>query len=152
MGLPAKAIDRIFARLEATYMAAWDRAKGAVPISDIKTAWAYELSGFENRLQDIAWALDNLPDKPPNVIEFKKLCRLAPATEVPQIEGPKADPERLKAELAKLGEKVARLPAKHDLDWARAIDGRVKAGERVNPYTKWSAEVALGKHGRMSWQ
>jgi hypothetical protein len=115
MGLPIKAIDRIFARLAATYMAAWDRSLGAVPLSDIKTAWSYELGGFENRLQDIAWALDNLPEKPPNVIEFKKLCRLAPVTETPQLEAPKADPERLKAELAKLGHIAQRLPRWH---WA----------------------------------
>lgn len=151
MGLPTKAIDRIFSRLEATYMAAWDRAIGSVPVSDIKTLWSHELSGFEGRLNDIAWALDNLPERPPNIIEFKKLCRAAPATEVPQIEAPKADPERLREELAKLGQ-IAKKPAKHDLDWARAIMSRVQAGDRVNTYTRWSAEVALGKHGRMSWQ
>jgi hypothetical protein len=151
MGLPIKAIDRIFSRLAATYMAAWDRSLGAVPLSDIKTAWSYELGGFENRLQDVAWALDNLPEKPPNVIEFKKLCRLAPVTETPQLEAPKADPERLKAELAKLGH-IAQRPPRHDLDWAHAIMNRVKAGDRLCSYTKWSAEVALGQHGRMSWQ
>lgn len=151
MGLPTKAIDRIFSRLEATYMAAWDRAIGSVPVSDIKTLWSHELSGFEGRLNDIAWALDNLPERPPNIIEFKKLCRAAPATETPQIEGPKADPERLKAELAKLGH-IAQRPARHDLDWAHSIMSRVLAGDRICSYTKWSAEVALGKHGRMSWQ
>lgn len=151
MGLPTQAIDRIFQRMAATYGAAWDRALGSAPISDIKTVWASELSGFETRLQDIAWAFENLPDRVPNVVEFKKLCRAAPATEVPQVEAPKADPERLREELAKLGQ-IAKKPAKHDLDWARAIMNRVQAGDRVNTYTRWSAEVALGKHGRMSWQ
>lgn len=31
MSLPAKAVDRIFARLGATYGAAWDRSLGATP-------------------------------------------------------------------------------------------------------------------------
>lgn len=151
MGLPTKAIDRIFSRMEATYMASWERAIGSVPVSDIKTLWSHELAGFEGRLQDIAWALDNLPERPPNIIEFKKLCRLAPAPEVPQVEGPKADPERLKAELKKLGE-IIQQPKQTDTEWATRILNRVAAGDKVTWYAKWSAEVALGQHGRMSWQ
>lgn len=151
MGLPTQAIDRIFQRMAATYGAAWDRSLGSAPISDIKTVWAEELAGFSGRLNDIAWAFDNLPDRPPNPVEFKRLCRQAPAPEVPKVEGPKADPDRLKRELAKLGH-IAQLPPRSDLDWAHSIMTRVNAGERLCHYTKWSAEVALGKHGRMSWQ
>lgn len=142
MGLPLKAIERIFERLAATYGAAWDRSLGSAPLSDIKTAWSHELGGFENRLDDIAWAFDNLPDKCPNVIEFKKLCRLAPEKETPRLEAPKADPERLRDELAKLGHITAK-PRPSDKDWARAIINRHEAGEKIRPISLRFAREAL---------
>lgn len=49
MSLPIVAIDRLFARLHATYGAAWDRAMGSVPVADAKAAWAHELGGFAFR-------------------------------------------------------------------------------------------------------
>ena len=142
MGLPTQAIDRIFQRMAATYGAAWDRSLGNAPISDIKTAWGHELAGFENSLEDIAWAFDNLPERAPNVIEFKKICRLAPVKDVPQLAAPPADPERLKAELAKLGH-ITRKPRASDKDWARAIINRANAGEKVRPISLRFAKEAL---------
>ena len=79
MSLPVQALDRLFARLAATYGAAWERSLGSTPLADVKTAWSHELSGFAGSLNRIAWALENLPPKCPNVIEFKALCRQAPA-------------------------------------------------------------------------
>ena len=38
MSFPIVAIDRLFARLNATYGAAWDRALGSVPVADAKAA------------------------------------------------------------------------------------------------------------------
>lgn len=142
MGLPTQAIERLFQRLAATYGAAWDRSLGAAPLADVKTAWNHELSGFGGRLDDIAWALENLPDRPPNVIEFKKLCRMAPATETPQLPAPPADPERLKAELAKLG-KIVNKPRHDDKEWARIIVKRAEAGDPIRPYNLNLAKQAL---------
>lgn len=102
MHLPSKAVDRLFERLAATYGAAWDKSLGTAPLEDVKNVWSYELSGFADKMLMIAWALDNLPEKCPNVIEFKNLARKAPAPPVPRLPEPKADPERVKAELAKL--------------------------------------------------
>ena len=146
MSLPAKAVDRIFARLGATYCAAWERSIGAVPLSDVKTAWAHELSGFAGRLQDIAWALENLPERCPNVIEFRAICRKSPRVELPQLDV-KADPERVQSELAKLA--TARTVAAGGIDrkaWARSIMARVDAGERVRPICAKFARQALGIH------
>lgn len=97
-----KAIDRLFHRLSTTYGADWDRSLGQVPIADAKTVWAHELSVFKNSLHRIAWALENLPERCPNVIEFRALCRRAPASELPALPEPKADKARVAAELAKL--------------------------------------------------
>lgn len=142
MGLAVKAIERIFKRLSATYGASWDRSLGAAPLADVKTAWSHELSGFENRLEDVAWALDNLPEKCPNVIEFKKLCRAAPLTEAPRLEAPKADPERLKEELSKLGH-IVKAPRPGDKDWARVILKAHESGEKVSPIRLRFAREAL---------
>ena len=120
-----KAVDRLFQRLAATYGAGFDRSLGSTPVMDAKSAWAYELSPFKNHLHRVAWALENLPDRCPNVIEFKKLCRMAPEPEVLKLPEPAADPERLKAELAKLEPLKAMLAAKPgSVDfkaWAKVI-------------------------------
>lgn len=145
MSLPDKAIDRLFQRLSATYGAAWVRQWTDVPMADVKAAWAHELATFAQSLHRIAWALENLPPKCPNAIEFKALCRQAPAPETPRLPEPKADPERVKAELAKLG---ARQPGElqDPKDWARRILARHEAGEKLNPTTLRFAREALRSH------
>jgi len=149
MSLPTKAIDRLFERLSATYGADWTRQWVGVPITDVKTAWAYELSGYANRLEALAWALDNLPEHCPNAIQFRNLCRMAPAPEAPRLPEPKADPERLKRELSKLGEIRAKAVAAPTVDhkaWARRIVARHADGEKVNQTSLQMARDALRMH------
>ena len=125
-----RAIDRLFKRLSATYGAEWERMLGATPEIDAKSVWAHELEQFKNSLHRIAWALENLPERCPNVIVFKNICRAAPAPEEIALPAPKADPERVAAELAKLGHirAGAVVAAAGRLDWAKRIlnrqDGR----------------------------
>ncbi len=138
------AIDRLFKRLSATYGAAWERSLGAVPVGDTKTVWAHELSAFKSSLHRIAWALENLPEKCPNVIEFKNLCRKAPAPELEALPEPKADPERVKAELAKLGE-IKTVPQEAGrFDWAHRILARQASGAKVSPTVVQMAQSAIG--------
>lgn len=149
MSLPTKAIDRLFERLSATYGAAWTRQWADVPINDVKSAWTHELTGFAGNLEAVAWALENLPERCPNVIEFRNLCRRAPAPELPRLPEPKADPERLKRELSKLVEIRAKAVATTTVDhkaWARRIVGRFDAGDKVNPTTLRFARDALRTH------
>lgn len=145
MSLPVQALDRLFARLAATYGAAWERSLGSTPLADVKTAWGHELSGFSGRLEAIAWALENLPPKCPNVIEFKNLCRQAPAPEAPRLPEPKADPERVKAELAKLApvRQAVATSQRDGREWARRILARQEAGDRIRPITLRFAKEAL---------
>jgi hypothetical protein len=146
MSLSTQAIDRLFTRLGATYGAQWDKALGSAPLGDVKTLWAHELSAYAGSLHRIAWALENLPPRCPNVIEFKQLCRQAPAPEVPALPEPKADPERLRKELSKLGEIRAKLEAEGKVDhkaWAKRILGRHKDGMNINPTTLRFAKEAL---------
>lgn len=146
MSLPVKVVDRIFSRLSATYMAAWDRAIGSAPIADIKSAWAHELAGFAGRLDALAWALENLPEDVPNVIRFRRLARSAPTPDAPRLPEPKADPARVAAELAKLDEVRAGAsasPVDHKA-WAKRIVARHNAGARLNQTTLRFALEALG--------
>lgn len=147
-----KAIDRIFERLSATYMASWDRAMGATPQADIKTAWAHELSGFlqsRELMGCIAWALENLPETPPNAIQFKKLCKQAPMPEAPQLEAPKADPERMAQELARLAPLHADAKAKaqgHDYRaWAKRLKARHEDGDNLTRTQVAMYREALGE-------
>lgn len=145
MTLPIKVIDRLFERLGATYGASWTRQWVDVPMNDVKTAWAHELHGYSTNLQLLAWALENLPERCPNVIEFRNLCRRAPAPDVPRLPETKVDPERVKQELDKLSSIRASVTSgsSNGKDWARRIIGRMEAGERINPASLKCAKDAL---------
>jgi hypothetical protein len=116
-------------------------------MGDVKTTWEHELSGFlQNReaMMAIAWALENLPERCPNVIEFKNLCRMAPALDVPRLDEPKADPERVRAQLEKLAplrEKIISVQAKDCREWDRVIMANPKGR---TPTVIQMAKNALG--------
>ena len=119
-----RAIDRLFKRLSATYGADWERSLGATTEIDAKSVWAHELEQFKGSLHRVAWALENLPERCPNVIAFKNLCRQAPAPEEIALPAPKADPARVASELAKLGHMRATTFVAAQagrLDWAKKI-------------------------------
>ena len=146
MSLPNKAVDRLFERLAASYGAQWVRQWQDVPMADVKTSWAHELSPFNASLHRVAWALENLPPRCPNVIEFKNLCRQAPAPEVARLPEPKADPERVKAELSRLGDLRVKVATGAGIDhkaWAKRIIQRHEAGENINPTSLRFAREAL---------
>lgn len=147
MSLSLQAIDRMFARLNVTYgrdfMARWE----GQDVMAVKSSWAHELAGFENHLHSIAWALENLPDRAPNIIEFRNLCRKAPAADVPRLPEPKADLARVNAELAKLAPlkaSLAKAAPVGGLDWAYALQRRDNAGERLNMTVRKFYRQALG--------
>jgi hypothetical protein len=151
MSLSLKAVDRLFERMALTYGKQFTDMYSTVDPASVKTLWAHELSAYAGSLHRIAWALENLPLRCPNVIEFKQLCRQAPAPETPALPEPKADPERLKRELAKLGDMkatIAATPSKVDHKaWAKRIMARYTAGERINPTSLRFAREALGLKG-----
>jgi hypothetical protein len=147
MTLPIKAVDRLFERLGATYGEQWNRQWVNIPINDVKSAWGHELSGFAGQLEAIAWGLENLPERCPNVIEFRNLCRRAPAPELPRLPEPKADPERMRRELSKLGQIKQQVLSVKTLDskeWARRLIARHEGGENLKPVVLRFAREALG--------
>lgn len=148
MSLPLTAIDRLFARLLATYGTQWTRLWDGVDPNAVKSSWAHELSGFDGRLTAVAWALENLPVKCPNVIEFRNLCRQAPMPETKMLPEPKADPERIRAELAKLAPLMRRpAPQIDGRDWARRILQKHEAKARnYSPYTISLARSVMSRN------
>ena len=131
-----KAVDHVFAVLAATYGAGWDRALGAAPIGDVKTAWAHQLGQFTHSIpakRAIVWALKNLPEFAPSAIAFRNLCRQAPNAVPLALPEPKADPARVATELAKLGAVRAKAAINGMKDWAHRLKARHEAGEKLNP-------------------
>ena len=147
MSLPPMAIDRIFEVMASTYGAEFTRLYDNVPVGDVKTVWLDVLDTFGGpRMAYIAWALKNLPERCPNAIGFRNLCRQAPAIEPPLLPEPKADPERLRTELARLQPLRDAVRTAGPVDhkaWARRIVARAEAGERVNRTSLSMARSAL---------
>ena len=149
MYMPLQAVDRLFSRLTMTYGPSFTRTFDGLDLNEVKSLWGHELSFYSTheKMADIAWALENLPERAPNVIEFRNLCRKAPKREAPQLPEPKANPERLKAELAKLMAPTRAAAEKAQLtdgrDWARRIIARHEAGEKLAATTLRFAKEAL---------
>ena len=143
-----RAIDRLFERMAATYGSAWERSLGATPVLEAKALWSHQLQAFAERLEAVVWALDELPESPPNVIQFRNLCRSAPAAAVPRLPEPKADPARMAAELAKLADlraKPSGTPAGSMRAWVYRLQARDQAGEKLNRYTRFCYQQALSR-------
>lgn len=147
MSLPIEWVERIFAKLTLAYgrdfLGRWE----GVDLADVKTDWAHELEGFGAHPEAIAYALANLPPKAPTVIEFRSVARRAPAPDVPRIEAPRADPERVNAEMAKLAPLKAQAAERSAHDpkaWAKRHITNHQAGGHVRPITLKYAREALG--------
>ena len=142
MSLPANWTDKIFMKLTLIYGRDFTARWEGMNICDIKTDWSHELSGYENRPKAIAWALQNLPaGKPPTVLEFRKLCNTLPQEATVFLEAPKADPERVKAELSKLSPAPVKTDGK---EWARRKLAAHAAGDCVGVFGLNLARQALG--------
>lgn len=147
MSLSPQVVDRLFDRLTATYgrdfMGRWE----GLDANAVKSSWAHELAGCAQCLDVIAWALENLPERAPNVIEFRALCRRAPAKVVPALPAPPADPARVAAELGKMRAPVVVASCVR-FSWAHVLLARVQAGDRtVTPTAAQMARAALGRSG-----
>lgn len=140
-------VEYVFKHMAATYGAAWDRALGQSPIADVMTVWEYQLQQFTQSIaakKMIMWALDNLPERCPNVIEFKALCRKAPAAPTVALPEPAANPARMAVELAKLALLRQTVGGVDDKGWAKRLQARDEAGESINMNQRRCYRNALG--------
>lgn len=146
MSRPAiQSINGLFSVLAGTYGAEWQRQLDAAPKGDVKTAWMHQLSRFSGSMHRIEWAVDNLPERCPNPVQFRNLCSQAPSPDVPHLEAPKADPARVAAELAKLAlARAAVTGATDPKALAHRILARHANGERLSPTVLTMARAATG--------
>lgn len=82
MSLPEPWVDRLFTKLVLVYGNDFLRRWDGLEIADVKADWAHELSAYQQSPGAIRYALENLPQKPPNVLEFRAICQRAPSTPV----------------------------------------------------------------------
>ena len=93
-------IDVIFTKLSLAYgrdfLARWE----GLEIMDVKSDWSHELAGMS--AESVRHALRHLPaSKPPTVFEFRNLAINAPQPVYQRIDPPRANPEVVRAALAK---------------------------------------------------
>ena len=147
MSLPLPWVERIFEKLSLAYGTDFMDRWRDIDANAVKSDWGHELAAFENAPHAIAYALANLPEKPPTVLVFKAICRRAPAMETPQLPAPNANPERIKAELAKLEPMRRAIDSNRVVDrvaWAKSILVRRDAGEKISPTVVQMAQLAVG--------
>jgi hypothetical protein len=148
VALPLQAIDRLFERLVTTYGRQFSAMYEGVDLNAVKLTWAHELAGYACSLRSIAWALDHLPERVPNVIAFRNLCRQAPPASAPRIGAPAANTETVMAELARLAPMRAAMSSTAragNKEWALRIVAQHAAGQNVRPISLQFAQQAL--HG-----
>jgi len=123
--LPDEAIDRLFSALVVRYGEPFTHRWRDLDLAVVKGDWARELGCFIDNLGAIRYALDHLPEKPPTVIEFKRLCHESPAPQPERalvynhgpVRGPtSAEREKLRALSADI--KRGTVFAKPDRQWA----------------------------------
>lgn len=140
---PIRSINELFSVLAGTYASEWQRQLDAAPLGDVKSAWMHQLERFSGSMHCIDWALQNLPERCPNPVQFRNLCSSAPAAEVPRLPEPKADPERMKLELAKLAPMREPVANQHDCKrWAKELLENPKG---CTPTAMQMARDALGQ-------
>lgn len=148
MSLPIPVIERLFQRLTATYGSEFVNKWDKVSLADVKTAWAHELAFTSENLNAIGWALQNLPDRCPNLIEFKSLVKGAPRPTTMALEAPKAPVEVVDRVMAEIASKAFKTPRdeKGQVDhkrWAKKLLQRHKKGEALGLHQIKAYKAAL---------
>ena len=93
-------IDVIFKKCTLRYGRDFTGRWEGLDIADVKDDWAHELKGILP--ESVAYALQNLPDKPPTVGDFRRVALIAPIKTLERLDPPRANSEVMKAALEKL--------------------------------------------------
>ena len=124
MSLQDSWVDKIFSKLSITYgrdfLARWE----GLDLADVKADWSEELAGLSAHPDRIRFALENLPAKPPTVLEFRMLAFTMPIVAMPALHAP--DPVGLKrvADSMAAGQSVSETPS----EWMARLWDEVLAG------------------------
>lgn len=137
-------IELIFAKCSLVwgreFLGRWE----GLDIGEVKADWARELGRLLDHPSKIRHALENLPPKPPTVMQFRDACIAAPSpNEVPELEDDrKADPQRIAAELGKMRVALAGKP--DPKAWARRLRIEELGGHRLTEAQRalWRAALS----------
>lgn len=147
MSLPTAWIDRIFDKLTLTYGQSFLRRWADIDINAVKSDWAHELAGFAQFPRAIAYALENLPtERPPTVLEFRAMARKCPADESQRLPAPKAPPDVIARELAKLAPIMGQRERPTKTAWAHRILAKQAAGVPVTRTVLSMAREVAARH------
>lgn len=95
-------LDDLLAKLTVRYGRAFADQWRDMDPAYVKADWAEVLAGFRDQPEAIAFAIENLPDKPLNATQFRNLARQCPMRELMRLADPKAPmPDRVQAEIDK---------------------------------------------------
>lgn len=146
-------IEAIFTKMQVRYGATWLRQWEGVDMNLVKSDWGSELSGFARNLEPLRYALRNLPDRCPNVSQFRAIANCCPLPEFKQLEAPRASEKVVAEQIAKQTDLKAAMTPRHDpKEWAKVIVKRHEMGERIRPLVLLFARQALGMEGKQKWQ
>ena len=146
----SEVVDVIFAKLAVRYGATWLRQWDGVDMALVKGDWLEELSGFARNPEPLRYALMHLPERCPNVAQFRAIANSCPPPEFKGLPAPKADKALVEQVLHQVQQVVVPQKVDHKA-WAKRILARVAAGDTsVSRYARESAEVALGQRAGMS--
>lgn len=131
MPLPARWVDHLFAKLTVRYGSAFQRQWPDADIEFVKADWADVLDGTS--AESIAYALQYLPtERAPNAMQFRDLCRRAPAR-TPALPPPdvRADDRVVAAAVATASSAIGT--PRDRLEWARSVIRRHETNEGLRP-------------------
>jgi len=143
MSLPLDYVEAIFTKLSLVYGRSFLDRWAGIDMERVKADWGHELAGLERSPKSIAHALQNLPaDKPPTVLEFRKIAWSMPAADMPAIEHTPASKKVIAAVLGGFTRDDTNKPD-DGRNWARRIMSRVNDGEKLKIYSVNCAKKAL---------
>lgn len=137
--LPDSWVERIWLAMRATYGATFDRQwecpAGADPVEHVrgmKAFWGRELAGFQQSPSAIKYALEHLPEFPPNLVQFRALCNRRAEVNLPALPMPPADPAVVRAVMAGIAKAapVGMTPAQQ---CAAGLRKRMADGQKLTP-------------------
>lgn len=140
MSLPASWVDRVFMKLTVAYGHRFLSQYSGIDMDLVKADWAEELGGFQQSPTAIQHALSILPsDNPPNVFQFRDLCRKAPQYAPKALPAPPVDPAMARVVKGAL----KPIQGRGDREWAQKLKARIDAGYRPTIFQRQCMEEAL---------
>lgn len=108
--LPDDIVELVFGQLITTYGSAFVRQYDGANLAGVKSDWKRELGGFVRSGKDgapiapaVLYGLQNLPERPPNIIQFRAICRRWTDTDdTPKLSRRVVIPENIRAQFARL--------------------------------------------------